>query len=118
MMTDNFISKDGLELDTPREGDIVTVLIKPPSQKAPARIGSPMIGIMGGREPPPDHENINHYRVNRIWRVVAVNGSHAVVEPVYGCHLKERKREIWVVAQHRWFDASKLFEMLSGDGDA
>lgn len=113
-MIDSFITKNGLELDSPKEGDIVTVLIKPPTQKAPAKVGAPLIGILGDYDRPPEHENIHNYRTNHIWQVLAVNGSHAVLKPVFGWLVKEGRPEIWVINQYRWFDASKLFEILSG----
>lgn len=61
----------------------------------------------------PAHENINHYRVTGLWRVVSVNGGHAVVENVYGnWDGKEKSRELWTIQHHRWFDATELYQAL------
>lgn len=102
----------GLELDAPEAGDIVSVLIRPPAKKrgptAPSIFGPGLFG----REEQAEHENPQHYRVTNLWRVVAVNGGHAVVKAVHGDNVKDPP-EMWAIAHHRWFNASELHAALS-----
>lgn len=51
-----------------------------------------------------------HYRINAIWRVLAVNAGQAVVECVTG--YDKGRRQTWSIAHHVWFEASDLLEAL------
>lgn len=89
----------GLELEAPSPGDIVSVRLKP----------CPGTGLTSVIED--QSTNPQHYRHTALWRVVAINGAHAVVEALTESH----RRELWVVNQHRWFDATELWEALGGE---
>lgn len=107
------ITSEGLELDAPSPGDIVTVLIRPPSVKAPAPTAHPLSALFGEmcRERP-EHENIYHYRHTSIWSVLATNGGQAVVKALTGYDKDQRHPEIWTIKDHRWFDASSLWAAM------
>lgn len=111
------LSPRGLELEAPQPGDIVTVLIRPPSTKAMATAEGwrPRLSLFGGlgfESEWAEHENPQHYRVTRIWRVVAVNGAQAVVQALTGYDAWKGKRETWPIARHRWFDATELWRAM------
>ncbi len=112
-MTD-YISARGLRIDVPEVGDIVTVKIKPPSgAKVSAHTRPTLLDMIGGgSNERPEHENIHHYRINAIWEVVAVNGGHTVVRPVWTAYGRESRAELWVTAHHEWYDASDLYAAL------
>lgn len=115
-MSDITLGKCGLELDAPSPGDIVTVLIRPPSVKSPAPAGPSLYNGLFGHREWAEHENPQHYRINAIWRVDAVNGAQAVVTALTG-HAVGR-REVWSIRHHRWFDASELWAALQPAADA
>lgn len=109
---DNLVTARGLQLDAPSPGDVVSVKIKPPAerkQKVSAAYTMPRLLAVNDI---PDHENIHHYRVNAIWRVISANGSHAVVQGLTRPYASYR--EAWVIDHHLWFDAQELYEALVG----
>lgn len=103
------ITPEGLELDAPSPGDIVTVRIRPPKVLPQGR---PQPGLMFGTHDWWEWENPQHYRHTTIWRVVAVNGGQAVVEAA--SKQRDTGREVWPIALHRWFEASTLLEAMEG----
>lgn len=107
--------RKGLELDAPEAGDVVTVRVRPPSapQRAMAGAGSPVEGLMrayglGDGRDYPEWESPQHYRHTSFWRVLAVNGGHAVVRQLAG--YDDGRVETWPVFAHLWFEASELWE--------
>ncbi len=117
-MTDShsatFTSSKGLRLDAPTAGDIVTVRVKRRPKHEAAQPG-PLALLVGVGHGGDEADNPQHYRMNTLWRVLAVNAGQAVVECVYG--YGKNRREIWSVAHHEWFEASELLAALEKKDD-
>jgi hypothetical protein len=118
-MENVMLSRRGLRLDAPQVGDVVTVRVKPrPKMERTYSAGDTLTSLLGGRED--EAFSPQHYRMNGLWRVKAVNGGQAVVEQLLSS--VERKPEIWSIAHHEWFEASDLLDamcpktkMIAGD---
>lgn len=101
----------GLRLDAPSPGDVVTVRVRRrPKQENQSPFGGGLLSMVGRDSDEAD--NAQHYRMNDIWRVVAVNGAQAVVESARPGSYNFGKREVWSVAHHEWFEASELLAAL------
>lgn len=103
------LGQKGLQLAAPTAGDIVSVRLKP----CPRRNFDLASALFGGTlqsHVEDESKNPQHYRHTNIWRVVAANGGHAVVEALMS--YDKGRREVWPIDAHDWFDASELFEAL------
>ena len=100
-------SPTGLRLDAPSPGDIVTVRVKrrPKTATQPSHVEQ----LLGVRTID-DADNPQHYRMNNIWRVRAVNGGQAVVECLTSTM---HKPDVWSIVHHEWFEASELWAALA-----
>jgi hypothetical protein len=108
-VTEQMLSRKGLRLTAPEVGDYVTVRVRrQPKREGTLGYGGIVAAMYGDAD---EADAPQHYRINAIWRVVAVNGGQAVVECVTG-YEKGKRREIWSIAHHEWFEASDLFDAL------
>lgn len=108
------LKQTGLKLSAPQVGDIVTIRIKPQSSQKESTL-SMRGGLFVSTDRPPEHENPNHYKHTSIWRVVAVNGNHAVVERAHG---GSKRREMMPIDLHHWYEASELLAAIQEADDA
>lgn len=109
-----FDSPRGLRLDAPTAGDIVTVRVKPRPKHEP-HPGIGPLALLTGISHGDEAHNPQHYRMNNVWKVLAVNGGQAVVEGRLG--YSKGKRELWSIAHHEWFEASDLLAALEAEDD-
>lgn len=114
-MTSVTFSNVGLKLDAPSPGDIVTVRIKPrPKRKSHSGHSRDELGVRLGRDLDEDEAtNAQHYRMNAIFKVIATNGGHAVVERMTGWDIG--RRDTWPIALHDWYEASELLTLMNGE---
>lgn len=113
-MSTTMTSSLGLRLDAPLPGDIVTVKVRRrPAPKAGGGLSSgSMLTAVFGRDDD-EADSAQHYRMNDVWRVVAVNGGQAVVECARPGSYNAGRREVWSIAHHEWFEASELLAALT-----
>ena len=112
-MTEIFTSSKGLKLDAPTVGDIVTVRIKR-RPKHETLNPSPLALLTGTNHDEADSPQ--HYRINNLWKVLAVNGGQAVVKCLSDGYYNKRK-EIWSISHHEWFEAGDLFEIFKENSE-
>lgn len=105
--TSQFVSSKGIRLEVLTPGDIVTVKVKPRPQHE-TTTPSPLALLVGDTKDEADSPQ--HYRMNNLWRVLAVNAGQVVIECVHG--YAKGRREIWSISHHKWFEASELLEAL------
>lgn len=103
-----FGSAQGLRLDAPSPGDIVTVRVKRRPTK-PIPRGDFGLLVLGSESDEAD--NPQHYRMTNIWRVIATNGGQAVVEALQGYN--KGRREMWPIGLHEWFEAGELWDAMN-----
>ncbi len=108
--TINGLTRRGLRLECPSPGDIVTVRVKPRPRFTDFSSINPF-GVEDGAYNP------DHYRMNNIWRVLALNGGHIVVEQINKGY-RQGRRETWTVHLHEWYEASELLEVLNSAEDS